>query len=85
MTADDPLEAARKRAADLVTVSIHSPEYECPGHYPWSWVDPKYLPDHTSNKNYHYQVPRETYERWRKIQLDWELMNEEMHQLTRKI
>jgi len=82
----DRIAAARQRAAsDLVTVWISSPEYECPFHYPWNYVDPKYLPDTSSQAKSHYLIPRETYERWKQIQLDWELMNEEMHQLTGKV
>ena len=90
MTADDPLEAARQRAISsdeegrphhiqVVKVKIFTPEIECPDHHPWFPENPRYPWDEDGDI---YTIPRETYERWRQIQLDWELMNEEMRQLT---
>jgi len=86
MEKPDPLDEARKRAAsDLVKVSIHIPEYECPGHYPWFYLDPKYPVKGTHwgtpGKDY-FEIPRAQYERWCRIQLEWEEMNEEMHQIS---
>ena len=64
-----------------VKVWIFSPEYECPGHYPW---EPGPLSEATYGNcdNYQYLIPREQYERWQGIQDAWEQMNEEMHKIT---
>ena len=82
MTTPDPLKEARKRSATgVVKVSIHCPEYECPMHYPWFELDPKYPVRGTLGKDY-FEIPRAQFERWCRIQQEWEEMNEEMHQIT---
>ena len=64
---------------DTVTVWISTPEYECPGHYPWGVYNPQY-----KRQTYfdYFEIPRETCERWLRIQDEWEQMNEEMHQIS---
>lgn len=67
---------------DLVKIWIFSPEYECPGHYPWTGPDTPLHEGVGGYDRYKYLIPREQYERWARIQEDWEGMNEEMHQIT---
>ena len=67
---------------EKVTVYVFGPEYECPGHYPWT---PGPLGDSSCYEDNAYLVPLETYWRWALIQQDWDRMNEEMHSLTGKV
>lgn len=67
-----------------VKVWIFSPEYECPDHYPWT-TGPLAEDSPGDYNQYRQLIPLEQYERWRDIQNDWELMNEEMHQLTGRV
>jgi hypothetical protein len=76
--------------SDSVKVRITCPEYECPGHYPWGYVDPGFphYPSAEANRRAEkdlFLIPREQYERWCRIQEEWEQMNEEMHQITGKV
>lgn len=72
------------KQCDLKTVKVYifSPQYECPGHYPWS-VGP--LGPSACYQDHAYFIPREQYERWQQAQDAWEDVNEEMHQLTGKV